>query len=484
MVRWYVTADDVDGASSRAPAFLDTTGSGQSPEYFGTVVVDPTVVSSLPVLQTFLAPGTEGAADTESGTRISVFYNGEFYDNAFIRRRGKSTAGLPKKSYKIDFNKGHHFRWHPDHSRVSEINLNSTWTDRTYGRQTLTFLTYDLAGVPGPESFLLRVDRNGEFFQVSVFIEQPDEDLLEREGLDPNGALYKNVGNHFHSASGFGGLEKKTRTNEGNSDIRDLITNINVLSGADLENYIFDNINVPEVLSYLAATVLTQNNDSMRKNYYLYRDSNDTGEWSLLPWDVDLTFGRHFMNGANQSENIWATLDHGIVGGSTISPSHPFVGPEELPGNRSWNGLIDALFEVPVIVDMFRRRLRTVMDLVLQPPDTPTGELFYETWYAQMAADLGNDHTLDQNAWGNFGGPSGSSLTAAIDKLTTEYLEPRRTHLFETHLIDNVELLQPEFLLGAASAGPGCCPSAHDRCHRLQPCFREPGPGIHRDSEP
>jgi len=438
MLRWYVTAEDTDGATSRAPAFLDSSGTGQSPEYFGTVVTDPSVASNLPRIQTFLEPGTEADANTESGTRVSVYYDGEFYDNAFIRRRGKSTAGLPKKSYKYDFNKGNHFRIDPNGQRVSEININSTWTDKTYGRQTLAFKTYDLAGVPGSESSLVRVDRNGEFFQVSVYIEQPDADLLAREGLDPAGALYKNVGNHFQSASGFNSLEKKTRTHEDSSDIQSLIENINNLSGTALKNYVFDNINVPEVLSYLAATVLTQNNDSMKKNYYLYRDSDGTGEWSLLPWDLDLTFGRHFQNGANTSENIWVDLDRAVVGGATISPSHPFVGPQNLPGNRSWNGLIDALYEVPEFLEMFRRRLRTVMDQVLQSPDTAPGQLFYEAWYDQLAADLGADHTLDQNAWGNFGGPSGSSLTAAINKLKTEYLEDRRTHLFETHLVDNV----------------------------------------------
>ena len=438
MVRWYVTAQDIEGATSRAPAFLDSTGTGQSPEYFGTVIADPSASSNLPIIQTFLAPSTESAANTESGTRVSVSYNGEFYDNAFIRRRGKSTAGLPKKSYKLDFNKGDHFQFEPGGERVSEINLNSTWTDKTYGRQSLAFETYDLAGVPGSESSLVRVDRNGEFFQVSVYIEQPDADLLAREGLDPAGALYKNVGNDFHNASSFGGLEKKTRSHEGNADIQSLITNINTLSGAALKNYIFDNINIPEVLSYLSATVLVQNNDSMKKNYYLYRDSDGTGEWSLLPWDLDLTFGRHFMNGANTSENIWADLDRDVVGGANISPSHPFVGPQALPGNRSWNGLIDALYDVPEFLEMFRRRLRTVMDQVLQPPETPSGQLFYEAWYDQLAADLGNDHTLDQNAWGNFGGPSGSSLTAAIGKLEAEYLAVRRTHLFQTHHVDNV----------------------------------------------
>ena len=37
----------------------------------------------------------------------------------------------------------------------------------------------------------MRVQQNGDFYSLAIFIEQPDERYLKRQGLDPEGALYK-----------------------------------------------------------------------------------------------------------------------------------------------------------------------------------------------------------------------------------------------------------------------------------------------------
>ena len=58
----------------------------------------------------------------------------------------------------------------------------------------------------------MHVRRNNEFYGVFVFIEEPDDEMLERNGLDDNGALYK-VYNEFTSAStGFSGLRDASAT--------------------------------------------------------------------------------------------------------------------------------------------------------------------------------------------------------------------------------------------------------------------------------
>ncbi len=46
--------------------------------------------------------------------------------------------------------------------------------------------------------------------------------------------------------------------------------------------------------NYLAGFVITSNQDCCHKNYYAYRDTNGTGEWYYMPWDVDLTQGRNW----------------------------------------------------------------------------------------------------------------------------------------------------------------------------------------------
>ncbi len=447
MVRWYVTAADDSGRVAREPAFLDQVGTDQSPEYDGTVIADPEAVNQLPVLEWFLAPGTENRANTTAGTRASVFYGGEFYDNVFVRLRGGTSASLPKKSYKFDFNTAHSFRFHPDHGRVREINLNTTYTNKDYIRQALAYETYDLVGAPGSIAFPMRVQRNGEFFSVAMFVEQPDEDLLNREGLDPDGALYK-MYNKFDS--GTSGFEKKTRTYENSSDLAEFVREINNRSGEELGRYVFDHVNIPAVLNYLAGTVIEQNNDQSTKNYYLYRDTNGSGEWMFLPWDLDLVFGLHFMsNDSILDDEIWADKDNfQTSAGVTIWPSHPFVGDEEHPGNRNWNRLIDALYEVPLFREMYLRRLRTVMDELLQAPDTPVAERKFETRLDEYQQQVAPDAQLDYEEWANpWRWGEDLSLAEAIQRIKDEYLTVRRDHLYRTHSIDRLNQAEPTVLV-------------------------------------
>jgi len=79
MARWYLLAFDTAGHSSRWPAFQNPS---RSPAYLGTVVSDSTLVSPLPIFHWFVEK--PAAADGFGGTRASVYFEGEFYDNVFI----------------------------------------------------------------------------------------------------------------------------------------------------------------------------------------------------------------------------------------------------------------------------------------------------------------------------------------------------------------------------------------------------------------
>jgi len=264
---------------------------------------------------------------------------------------------------------------------------------------------------------------------VAAYTEQVDKRLLRREkGIDDDGALYKMFNG---GTSGTSGVEKKNRTHESNADLIAFVSGIGG-SGSSLENFIFDNVDLPRQLNYLAATVLTQNNDNMRKNYYLYRDSEGSGEWTQLPWDTDLTWGSHYMTNDNIAhDGIWSTEDY-VLGGrnsnARISPSHPFVGTQELPGNRSFSRLVDKLLENDRFKEMFRRRLQTLVDEILM-----TSEI--ESRIDAFGLALGNDAILDRNKWGQFG--TSQTLAQAIAILEDDYLAPRKIHLSVTHLASN-----------------------------------------------
>ena len=86
MVRWYVTAGTSDGEMTREPPFPNVT---ESPEYLGTVAVDPDIGADQPVMHWFTADTAN--ADRRVGARASLFFKGRFYDNIFCRIRGQST---------------------------------------------------------------------------------------------------------------------------------------------------------------------------------------------------------------------------------------------------------------------------------------------------------------------------------------------------------------------------------------------------------
>ncbi len=418
LLRWRVEATDSTGRWSRFPYFSNPL---EMPEYLGTVVADPGLQSALPIYQWFVEDPAQ--ADTVIGTRCSLWYDGELYDNVHVRARGSAALLYPKKFYKFDFLPGRHFRFDPALDRVDEVNLNSTWIDKAYVRQVLAWETYRDAGAEHSISFPVRLEQNGAFFSVAIFVEQPDEDYLRRQGLDPDGALYKMFN---PCTSAFAGVEKKTRLWEDNSDLQAFIGGI-LQADPDRQYYLFDNLDIPAVVNYLAATSLMHDNDHLEKNYYLYRDSDGDGEWRMLPWDKDLTFGRNYtLQGGLFDDTIWADDD---------PYSHPLFGDSDhRKVDNVWNRLIDAVFQTPETREMYLRRLRTLMDELLQEPGTPAGQLRYEQRVEELRLAMDPDVALDQARWGL---PSWGTLQldfhGGLKQLVQEYLAVRRVHLFLTH---------------------------------------------------
>ena len=92
-------------------------------------------------------------------------------------------------------------------------------------------------------------------------------------------------------------MEKKTRHDEGTADIQSVVSGLKQTTAAARRQFVFDNINLPGMINYLAARALVQDLDDTRKNHYLYRDTRGTGEWTMFPWDKDWTFGEVGLGG-------------------------------------------------------------------------------------------------------------------------------------------------------------------------------------------
>lgn len=430
MVRWYILSVDALNRTSRWPILTDT---NKCPIYLGTVIKNPNLTNPLPVFHWFIQ--NPSAADTDAGTRCSVFYDGIFYDNVYINIHGQSSRGFPKKSYDIEFNPGYKFHYAPDQAPVSDINFMTTYPDKAHMRNILAYETYRDAGCVYHWVIPARVEQNGNFWGDVHLMENGDAEYLERNGLDPNNPLYK-MYNTFNSSPSHaniaaGNAEKKTRKWEGNADLLALLNGV-LQTGTNRTIFLYDNVDIPQMINMLAARIVTGDMDCCHKNYYLYRDTTGTGEWQAFPWDVDLSFGRRWIS----SLTYW---DDTMVINTTMP-----VGEN--------NGLFNALYQTPQIAEMYWRRLRTLMDELLQPPGTPTNQLKYEKRIDELTAIIAPDAALDLAKWGTWGNGSAQSTCCiqtqpqAADIIKYTYLPQRRNYLFNSMVITSggkIPLAQP-----------------------------------------
>lgn len=401
MLRWRIEADDTLANTSKAPAFPDPL---DSPEYFGTIALDPSVNTSLlPVIHWF----TDDPVGTTqvAGARSSIYFEGEFYDNILTDRHGQSTGGFPKKSYDFDFNAGDRFRWKAGERRVKDINLLTNWADKAKVRNTLGYGLPGLTGEPVHFVQMVRVQQNAAFFNTADMVEDGDDRYLDRVGLDDNGALYK-MYNRLDSTSG---ATKKTRKEESSADIQALITGLGQSGDAKLR-YGYDHVDIPGTVNYLTCLTLINNRDHGHKNYYMYRDTEGTEEWRPLIWDVDLNLGRNWVSGPAYFDDTFTVND-----------------VENGPTNR----LKDLIYDDPELRGMFLRRLKTIADTVIQPAGTPSPVI--DTWVDDLVAlvdpsGVVSDADLDYTKWGSWG--NNNNVQQAAARIKNEYLPAARADWF------------------------------------------------------
>ncbi len=420
MIRYYVTAADTAGNGSRWPFFVSTNDSAQ---YLGTVVADPSIQTLLPVISLFIQD--TAASDTQNGAPASIFYLNEFYDNLNISAHGQSSAGWPKKSHNVDFANDHSFLYQPGGVREGHVIFMSDYSSKARLSTTLAYNTLEKAGSLGLFSFPIRIHLNGSFWGIEDMVERGDDVWLARVGLDPNGALYK----MYNALTTAAGNEKKTRTWEGTDDLTALVTNLNEsLPLATRVTYGYDNLDLPQTTSYFATMALVSSQDLGHKNYYLYHDNDGTGEWAMLPWDLDLTFGRDWdasFGGTNYFNDVLFTTNIlNFYPGSAIQP-------------KTANPLFDLFFTTTDFQQMYLRRLRTLMDHFLMPAYSPTNYIESQIRQAEDLIDPTNiipsDAALDLAAWGpTWGNTNWSVMRVAAEQIVTGYLPGRRDYLFNS----------------------------------------------------
>lgn len=445
MLRWRVEAFDNTNVVATAPPYLDTL---DNEKYYGTVAVDPSIQSNLPVIYWFIKTSTD--ADNATGTRCSVFYKaigdtgiGRFYDNVEANIHGQSSQGFSKKSYDLDFNDDNRFEWNIANKRVKDVNLLTNWGDKSKTHNALTHEALAAVGSAHHWCHQVRVQQvtnanantpSSHFFSIADMMEDGDDDWLDRLGKDPNGALYK----VYDSLTGGG--EKKTRKFEGSTDLQGLVNGLGAT--ATRRRYAYDNLDLAQCVSYFVGLAVASSQDHGHKNYYVYRDTRDvanpddkgTNEWAILPWDTDLSWGRNWTDA-----NGYFTDAIGATNALNFYPGYnDGLGQTSVQNKGTMNRLYSLMFDVPEFRRMYLRRLRTVMDQYLQPPGTVNGIL--ETRVNQMTDLMDppaigtSDADRDRTKWGSWGTDGGNTLGGATLRyhtglLKSNYLANRRSWL-------------------------------------------------------
>ncbi len=452
MVRWFVTASDSLSRTSRWPLFTDPLASA---EYDGTVVQPDYVTSQLPVFHLFVNPASFSGMDSETGARGSFYYDGEFYDNMYIERRGNTTAAYAKKSHRLEFNHEHQLRHPGPGDRLSKTSLLAEFADPAYVRQHLSFWLMALAGVPSPFHYPVRLQRNGAFYQLAFHSDVLGPEQLRRLGYDDQGALYKAAGTITTAHSSTGGFQKLLpKTNLTSTvDFDAMATAISeTRTAGQRRTNVFEVLNLPEIINYLAVARWTQEGDDLWANMSVYRDTFGTGEWSIIPFDLNVSWGQlYYADRPADYSYINSTND--------FLKSHPLYGGSQIQeaGSRAWNRIYDIIIAVPETRQMLLRRLRTIMDRFVQPPGTPAAGAVIEQHIFAMTNLFWAEAHLDRQLWGwppNSGmygfGPN-QWLTNGVNDLIEQFLGPRRLHFFVTHCITNTS--KPVGLTWSNNAG-------------------------------
>ncbi len=433
MLRWRIIAKDSTGVQSTDPPFASATDSDQ---YYGTVAPDG-ITTQLPVYHLFVngyVRGAQTTADSDAGTRGSFFFGNQLYDNVFIRIKGDTTRYLNKRSHRVDFNSGHQFRWSPDQKPLKELALNSEYVDPSYSRQYLSMWMHRMTGTGATPHFPVRAQMNGAFWQLAFHTYTADSELLDVMGLDPNGALYASVGQLIPGGSG----EKQTRVTESTADYTAFATAMGEgRTVAQRRTSLFDTVNLPAVINYLAVARFCQEGDDVWANMTVYRDSDRTGEWRIIPFDTNLSWGQLFYADYPSFNNV-------VHAANDNNKSHPLYGSNSCRPiySGSFNRLYDAVIQVPETRAMLLRRMRSLMDQWVQPPSTSAASRLIETELDAHVARISQEAALDRTTWGwpPDSGPYGlgqDSLATGVSELKNLFLTPRRTHFFTTHSVTN-----------------------------------------------
>ena len=296
--------------------------------------------------------------DPEGRELIAASLRIDGVDHATLMRlHGGSSRYYEKKSFRFDLLDA------PAGTYGTHLILRAEFNDKTLLRNWLGMQLFNTGTwLPAPRAQFVHFRINGDYYGVMNNVERIDGSFIKARGLSSTASLYEADPPLPLAALGnLAPLDDPTLyrmvyvRQRGIIDYTDLITLIEqtlVVPDDDFERAAREEIAVDDYLVYLAMMAAIQNQDDVRKNYYLYRDfaaAPPDHTWVVLPWDLDLTFG-----------HLWSE-EYDVLDESIVSDSDLFVGVHVPERGGFYNQLADRVLRT----GSFRTRFRAMLDRIM-----------------------------------------------------------------------------------------------------------------------
>jgi len=312
----------------------------------------------------------------------AFLYNGIRY-GASVRIHGGSSRDYPKKSFRFDLSNGLTL---PDNH--NHIILRAEWNDKTMMRNYIAMETARYGTwLPVPQTEPVHFRVNQRYYGVMWKVERIDADFLRARALDraaynlyeadPDIACFV-PGADLSPRASIDDYRCAYKLQKGTQDYTDLISLIQTtlqLPEEQFADVINDSLRVNDLLIYFALMAVIQNQDHIKKNYYLYHTTSSAdNRWTIFPWDCELTFG-----------HLW-TEQYDVLDESIFTDSPLEFGALTPP----FNTLFVRLYNIPA----YRQRFN---EMVLHLVNTVFTETFVNNCIDRILCKASPDILADKN---------------------------------------------------------------------------------------
>ena len=175
--------------------------------------------------------------------------------------------------------------------------------------EPLADVSWNTVGAAGARRLAIvpvRTQRNGQFWSVGRVMELEDGTWRDAQGVSKwsiykgdGGSLMRTASPQVLATTMSAGcplcqpepwLDKKTRKDEDFTDVWTLSQFLDAPASAAQRAWIDQNVNVPEMINYMAINSVMRHADSGWYNWWVARDTEGTGRWEMWHWDLNWTF--------------------------------------------------------------------------------------------------------------------------------------------------------------------------------------------------